>query len=53
MTSIDKANEEVKGLYVILDPQFCRGCTEIEVARAIIRGGARIVQWRDKTRGQR
>ncbi len=49
--SFKKATEEkVKGLYVILDPQFCKGMSEVEAAKAIIRGGARIVQWRDKVR---
>ena len=50
MASKGNTRERVKGLYVILDPQFCRGCTEVEAAQAIIRGGARIIQWRDKTR---
>ena len=41
---------KIKGLYVILDPSFLKGMSEVEAAEAIIRGGARIIQWRDKTR---
>ena len=43
-------NKAVKGLYVILDPAFLNGVTEVEAAEAIARGGARVIQWRDKTR---
>ena len=44
------ARERVHGLYVILDPQFCKGYTEVEAAQALIKGGVRIIQWRDKVR---
>ena len=39
----------VRGLYVIIDPQQTRGRDPIEVARLALAGGARIIQWRDKT----
>ena len=42
--------EQVAGLYVIIDTQALRGRGEIEVARQAIRGGARIIQLRDKLR---
>jgi len=42
--------DRVKGLYVILDPAFCGGRPEAEVAEAALRGGATMVQWRDKSR---
>ena len=43
-------NSKISGLYVILDPSFLSGISEIEAAEAMIRGGARVIQWRDKTR---
>ena len=43
-------NGKISGLYVILDPSFLSGISEIEAAEAMIRGGARVIQWRDKTR---
>jgi thiamine-phosphate pyrophosphorylase len=36
-------------LYVITDDRLCAGCTLTEVVRAAIRGGASVVQYRDKT----
>ncbi len=50
MPASKSSRERVRGLYVILDPQFCRGCTELEAAQALIKGGAGIIQWRDKVR---
>ena len=50
MASTSKVSEGLRGLYVILDPEFCRWGSEVEAAQAIIRGGARIIQWRDKVR---
>lgn len=41
---------KVQGLYVILDPSFLDNTSEVEAAEAIIRGGARVIQWRDKGR---
>ena len=43
-------NSKISGLYVILDPSFLEGISEVEAAEAMIRGGARVIQWRDKTR---
>ena len=43
-------NGKISGLYVILDPSFLEGISEVEAAEAMIRGGARVIQWRDKTR---
>ena len=40
----------IRGLYVIIDPQQTRGRNPVEVARLALTGGARILQWRDKTR---
>lgn len=42
--------KKVKGLYVILDAQSLRGKDEMEVADKVIRGGAKIIQFRDKKR---
>ena len=41
---------EVKGLYVILDPSFLKDVSEVEAAEAIILGGTKVIQWRDKDR---
>jgi thiamine-phosphate pyrophosphorylase len=40
----------IRGLYVIVDPQQTRGRDPVEVARLALTGGARMIQWRDKTR---
>ena len=40
--------DRIAGLYVILDRQFLAGGNELEVARQVIDGGARIIQLRDK-----
>ncbi|HUS82135.1 MAG TPA: thiamine phosphate synthase [Dehalococcoidia bacterium] len=40
----------IRGLYVIVDPQQTRGRDPVDVARLALAGGARIIQWRDKTR---
>lgn len=42
--------DKLTGLYVIVDTQFLRGRSEVEVARQAIRGGARVIQLRDKKR---
>ncbi len=42
--------EKLTGLYVVVDPEFTCGRSEIEIARQAIRGGARIIQLRDKKR---
>ena len=41
---------KVSGIYVIVDPEATRGRPVIEVARASLEGGARVVQLRDKLR---
>jgi thiamine-phosphate pyrophosphorylase len=41
---------ELRGLYVILDPQIAGGRNLTWIARESIAGGARLIQWRDKTR---
>jgi len=40
--------ERISGLYVILDRQFLMGREEVDVAKQIIEGGARVIQLRDK-----
>ena len=45
-----KAAAMVTGIYVIVDPEATRGRPVIEVARASLEGGARVVQLRDKLR---
>jgi thiamine-phosphate pyrophosphorylase len=40
----------VRGLYVIVDPDACRGRSVVDVARLALEGGAAVVQWRDKRR---
>jgi thiamine-phosphate pyrophosphorylase len=42
--------EVLGGLYVILDPEVAAGRNLVNIAREAIAGGARIIQWRDKTR---
>ena len=41
---------KVSGIYVIVDPEATRGRPVVEVARASLEGGARVVQLRDKLR---
>ncbi len=38
----------VKGLYVIVDPQVTNGRPVLQVAEAALKGGARVIQFRDK-----
>ncbi len=47
----DKINN-LAGLYVILDTQALGGRNEIEAARQVIQGGARVIQLRDKQRSK-
>lgn len=42
--------KRISGLYVIIDPDACRGRSAVEVARLALEGGASVVQWRDKRR---
>jgi thiamine-phosphate pyrophosphorylase len=39
---------ELQGLYVIVDPEQTRGRDPVAIANAAIRGGAGIIQYRDK-----
>src|SRR5208283_1330297 len=41
--------EKIKGLYAIIDTQSLKGRSHLEVAGAVIRGGAKLIQLRDKT----
>lgn len=40
----------IAGLYVIIDPDACRGRSPVDVAREALAGGASMLQWRDKRR---
>ncbi len=40
----------VRGLYIIIDPQVANGRDPLELAASAIRGGARMLQLRDKLR---
>jgi thiamine-phosphate pyrophosphorylase len=40
--------ERISGVYVILDRQFLAGRDELDLAKQIIEGGARVIQLRDK-----
>ena len=40
----------IRGLYVIVDPEACRGRDPVDVARMALEGGASLLQWRDKRR---
>ena len=42
--------EQVRGLYVIIDPQVTRGREPLDIAIAAVNGGARMLQLRDKLR---
>jgi thiamine-phosphate diphosphorylase len=44
------AATDIRGVYVIIDPAACRGRHPVDVARAALDGGARVIQWRDKLR---
>jgi thiamine-phosphate diphosphorylase len=41
---------DLRGLYVIIDPEAVGGRDELRIARAALDGGARIIQLRDKHR---
>lgn len=45
--------ERLAGLYVIIDTAFLKGRSHIEVAEQAIRGGAKVLQLRDKEGGIR
>ena len=42
--------DRVYGLYVIIDPQVTGGREPLEIAKAAVRGGAKMLQLRDKLR---
>ncbi len=44
--------EQLRGLYVIIDPEVAAGRDEVELGREALAGGARLLQLRDKTRGK-
>jgi thiamine-phosphate pyrophosphorylase len=44
--------DKLRGLYVIIDPAVAPARDEVEIARAALEGGARLIQLRDKTRGK-
>ncbi len=44
------AADRVRGLYVIVDPEVTRGRPILDVAEASLKGGASVVQLRDKSR---
>ena len=43
-------NHRIRGLYVIIDPQVTNGRNPLEVAASAVKGGARMLQLRDKLR---
>jgi thiamine-phosphate pyrophosphorylase len=45
-----KRSDRVRGLYVIIDPQVTNGRDPMEIATSAVRGGARMLQLRDKLR---
>jgi thiamine-phosphate diphosphorylase len=45
--------KRLSGLYVIIDTQALKGRRHLEVARQVIRGGAKVIQLRDKTLSQK
>ena len=45
-----KQSDRIRGLYVIIDPQVTKGRDPLDIARGAVRGGARIIQLRDKLR---
>ncbi|MCL0091460.1 thiamine phosphate synthase, partial [Dehalococcoidales bacterium] len=45
--------KRISGLYAIIDTQVIRGRSQIEVASQVIRGGAKIVQLRDKLQSKK
>jgi len=44
---------QITGLYVIMDTQALEGCSQIEVAAQVVRGGAKTIQLRDKLHSKR
>jgi len=44
--------KQLSGLYVIVDTEALKGRQHAEVAAQAIRGGARVIQLRDKTQNK-
>ena len=42
--------DQIRGLYVIIDPEVTGGREPLEIARSAVRGGAKMLQLRDKLR---
>ena len=42
--------DQIRGLYVIIDPEVTGGREPMEIAQAAVRGGAKMLQLRDKLR---
>jgi thiamine-phosphate diphosphorylase len=42
--------KNIRGLYVIIDPDACGGRDAVDIARQALEGGAAMLQWRDKRR---
>lgn len=49
----ENKSRKLAGLYVILDTQALKGRHEIEIARQVVRGGAKSIQLRDKQQDKR
>ena len=45
-----RQSDRIRGLYVIIDPEVTNGRDPLDIARGAVRGGARIIQLRDKLR---
>jgi len=45
--------KHLRGLYIIIDTQALRGRNHVDVAAEVIRGGAKVIQLRDKTMAKR
>jgi thiamine-phosphate pyrophosphorylase len=43
---------QLRGLYVIIDPEVAEGRDEVEIGREGLAGGARVLQLRDKSRAK-
>ena len=46
--NVDNLSSRINGLYVILDNQFLRGRSMVDLAYSIVVGGASVIQIRDK-----
>ena len=46
--SRQKAFEEIRGVYPVITAEFCGGRSPVEIAAAVLEGGAKIIQIREK-----